>query len=90
MRRSAGKMPTLPETTHLNEKELIPFRPHLTHLSQQGYIQVWNDRDLGRLSDWFYVVGDNAVGAFTVRLLRTRMTAEQRRAHDSHYPFRFE
>ncbi len=31
---------------HLNEKELIPFRPHLTHLSQQGYIQEWNDRDL--------------------------------------------
>jgi len=45
---------------------------------------------LERLSDWFYVDGDKAVGAFTVRLLRTRMTAEQRRAHDSNYPFRFE
>lgn len=45
---------------------------------------------LERLSDWFYVDGGRAVGAFTVRLLRTRMSAEQRRAHDSHYPFRFE
>jgi hypothetical protein len=31
---------------HPNEKELIPLRQHLTYLSQQGYIQVWNDRDL--------------------------------------------
>ena len=45
---------------------------------------------LGRLSDWFYVEDDKATGAFTVRLLRTRMTEEQRQAHDSHYPFRFE
>jgi uncharacterized protein YegJ (DUF2314 family) len=45
---------------------------------------------LERLSDWFYVEDGKAVGAFTVRLLRTRMTDEQRRAHDSHYPFRFE
>ena len=37
---------------HLNEKELIPFRPHLTHLSQQGYIQVWNDRDLVPGEQW--------------------------------------
>jgi internalin A len=29
-----------------NEKELAPFRQHLTLLSQQGYIQVWHDRDL--------------------------------------------
>ena len=50
MRRSAGRMPTLP--AHLNEKELIPFRPHLTHLSQQGYIQVWNDRDLVPGEQW--------------------------------------
>lgn len=45
---------------------------------------------LERLSDWFYVEGNKAVGAFTVRLLRKRMSAEQRQAHDSHYPFRFE
>jgi internalin A len=32
--------------SHANEKELLPFRQHLTHLSQQGYIQAWHDRDL--------------------------------------------
>jgi len=45
---------------------------------------------LDRLSDWFYVDDDLAVGAFTVRLLRARMSEEERRKHDSHYPFRFE
>ncbi|MEZ5328454.1 MAG: DUF2314 domain-containing protein [Verrucomicrobiales bacterium] len=45
---------------------------------------------LERLSDWFYVDDDKAIGAFTVRLLRTRMTEKQRREHDSHYPFQFE
>ena len=37
---------------YLDEKELIPFRPHLTHLSQQGYIRVWNDRDLVTGEQW--------------------------------------
>jgi uncharacterized protein YegJ (DUF2314 family) len=45
---------------------------------------------VGRLSDWFYVEDGQVVGAFTVRLLRTRMTDEQRQEHDSHYPFRFD
>ena len=45
---------------------------------------------LERLSDWFYVDGGKAIGAFTVRVIRGRMREEQRRAHDSHYPFRFE
>ncbi len=31
---------------HKNEKELESLRQHLTLLSQQGYIQVWHDRDL--------------------------------------------
>ncbi|MFA7005239.1 MAG: COR domain-containing protein [Verrucomicrobiia bacterium] len=37
---------------HANEKELLPFRQHLTHLSQQGYIQVWHDRDLVAGEKW--------------------------------------
>jgi len=45
---------------------------------------------LERLSDWLYVDGGKAVGAFTVRFLRNRMSERDRRAHDSHYPFRFE
>ncbi|WP_245846558.1 COR domain-containing protein [Prosthecobacter debontii] len=31
---------------HANEKEIAPIKPHLTLLSQRGYIQVWQDRDL--------------------------------------------
>jgi hypothetical protein len=37
---------------HDNEKALIPFRQHLTHLSQQGYIQVWHDRNLVAGEKW--------------------------------------
>jgi internalin A len=37
---------------HQNEKELTPFRQHLTLLSQQGYIQVWQDRDLVAGEQW--------------------------------------
>jgi len=45
---------------------------------------------LDRLSDWLYVDGGKAMGAFTVRLLRTRMSDAERRAHDNYYPFSFE
>ncbi len=37
---------------HVNEKELVPFRQHLTLLSQQGYIQMWHDRDLVAGEKW--------------------------------------
>ena len=37
---------------HADEKQLLPFRTHLTLLSQQGYIQVWNDRDLVAGEKW--------------------------------------
>jgi uncharacterized protein YegJ (DUF2314 family) len=43
-----------------------------------------------RLSDWLYVSGGIARGAFTVQVLRRRMSAAQRREHDSHYPFSFD
>ena len=44
---------------------------------------------LSRLSDWLYVEDDKAHGVFTVQLLRSRMTEEERRAHDSAYLFLF-
>jgi hypothetical protein len=37
---------------HADEDQLESFRPHLTHLSQQGYIQVWNDRELVAGEKW--------------------------------------
>jgi uncharacterized protein YegJ (DUF2314 family) len=45
---------------------------------------------LMRLSDWLYVENGRAYGVFTVKLLRTRMTDDERKSHDSHYPFRFD
>lgn len=44
---------------------------------------------LDRLSDWMWVREGVATGAWTVQLLRSRMSAGERREHDSHYPFRF-
>lgn len=37
---------------HDNEKELFPIRQHLTLLSQQGFIQVWHDRNLVAGEKW--------------------------------------
>jgi len=42
-----------------------------------------------RVSDWFYVLNGKIVGAFTIRLLRERMTFEERAAYDRGYPFSF-
>ncbi|MCD8535819.1 MAG: DUF2314 domain-containing protein [Verrucomicrobia bacterium] len=42
------------------------------------------------VTDWLYVEGGMAKGAVTVNLLRSRMTLDERRAHDEQYPFRFD
>ena len=42
------------------------------------------------LSDWLYVSDGKAYGAFTVRVLRSRMSPEELRDHDAGYPFSFE
>ncbi len=42
------------------------------------------------LSDWLYVKGGKAYGAFTVRVLRSRMSPAELKAHDAGYPFSFE
>jgi uncharacterized protein YegJ (DUF2314 family) len=48
------------------------------------------DLPLERLSDWLYVVDGKAHGAFTVQLLRKRMSEAEKKEHDKHYPFKFE
>jgi uncharacterized protein YegJ (DUF2314 family) len=42
------------------------------------------------LSDWLYVSDDKAHGAFTVRLLRSRMTPAELKKHDAAYTFSFD
>lgn len=44
---------------------------------------------LKRLSDWLYVKNGKAYGAYTVNLLRNRMTEYERIQHDNNYPFKF-
>ena len=41
------------------------------------------------LTDWLYVVDGKARGAFTVQLLRSRMSPAERKKHDAAYPFSF-
>ncbi len=43
-----------------------------------------------RITDWLVVQGGKAHGAYTVRLLRKRMSPEERRRHDEGYPFAFD
>lgn len=43
-----------------------------------------------QISDWMIVENGTVKGAFTTRVLRNRMTEEQRKAHDSAFPYSFE
>lgn len=43
-----------------------------------------------RITDWLFIENGVARGAFTVRLLRDRMSPGDRKKHDDGYPFRFE
>lgn len=42
------------------------------------------------LSDWLYVTGGKAFGAYTVKVLRSRMSDAERKEHDAAYPFSFD
>lgn len=48
------------------------------------------DFSIRSLSDWLYVTDGKAHGAFTVRVLRSRMTRAELKKHDAAYPFSFE
>ena len=45
---------------------------------------------LGQISDWMFVQDGKLVGGYTSRVLRKRMTAQQRRELDAHIPYRYE
>jgi uncharacterized protein YegJ (DUF2314 family) len=45
---------------------------------------------LEQLSDWLYVCDGKAHGAFTIRLLRKRMTPQECQEHDKGYPYSFD
>ena len=44
---------------------------------------------LARITDWMYVIGDEVYGAYTVQLLRSRMSRSERAAHDEAWGLKF-
>src|ERR1044071_128242 len=45
---------------------------------------------LDQISDWMFVQDGKLVGGYTSRVLRKRMTAQQRRELDVHIPYKYE
>jgi uncharacterized protein YegJ (DUF2314 family) len=45
---------------------------------------------LEQISDWMFVQDGKLVGGYTSRVLRKRMTAQQRRELDVHIPYKYE
>lgn len=71
-------------TTITGTLESIP--EDIPTLSKGDQVQF----SLSQVSDWIYEEDGVAQGAFTVKLIRQRMSEKERIEHDSHYPFRFE
>ncbi len=63
-----------------NEPESIPG----LKLKQTVEVQ------LGQISDWMFVQDGKLVGGYTSRVLRRRMTAQQRQEQDAHITYRYE
>ncbi|MGC3968058.1 MAG: DUF2314 domain-containing protein [Pirellulales bacterium] len=53
---------------------------------QEGDLSVM---PLAEISDWMYAIGDDVYGAFTVNLMRARMSARERREHDAAWGLEF-
>lgn len=41
------------------------------------------------ISDWMYIEDGYLVGGYTIRVIRERMTPEERREHDAKSPYKF-
>lgn len=66
--------------------EVLSQPTHVKIVSQGEDVRIATEQ----LSDWLYVADGVARGAYTVRLLRQRMTSQERREHDAGYPYSFE
>ena len=47
------------------------------------------DFDPSQITDWMYVDEGRLIGGFTTRVIRDRMSTEERRAHDKQAPYKF-
>ncbi len=57
-------------------------------LNQPNWLQSYSEGDAvsvapKELADWMYVIGDTVYGAFSVQVLRKRMSSSERKQHDS-------
>lgn len=59
----------------------------VTDLVSQGDTVILSIKNL---SDWLYVEDGKAHGAFTVHVLRSRMSPAEKEEHDRLYPFEFD
>lgn len=41
------------------------------------------------ISDWMYIEDGYLVGGYTTRVIRDRMTEEERKKHDAQAPYKF-
>ena len=58
----------------------------LTNMSQGDEVEF----SLEQISDWMYPRDGKAIGAYTVRVLRNRLSPAQREQHDRGFPFSFD
>lgn len=64
-------------------------------LNSPNALREWSagdvvDLELGEITDWMYALGgDRVYGAFTVQLMRTRMSPEERAQHDAAWGLEF-
>lgn len=56
-------------------------------VNKPNHVRGWRKNDMvtlpiGEIDDWIYVQGEQAYGGFTIQVLRERMAADERAAHD--------
>jgi uncharacterized protein YegJ (DUF2314 family) len=54
---------------------------------KEGQTVTFTDKDV---TDWLMIRDGKAAGAYTVQVLRKRMSSKERAEHDAGYPFKFE
>lgn len=64
----------------------IAESPYLKGLSLREVVKV----PQSKIVDWMYVEDGKLVGGYSLRLARSRMTDQERRAYDSRIPYRME
>jgi uncharacterized protein YegJ (DUF2314 family) len=64
---------------------VIANKPNLPGLEFMQRVEF----DPSYISDWMYVDGGRLVGGYTTRVIRDRMTPEQRDSYDAQAPYKF-